>query len=625
MPAPRVTRPTKEPVSPAWNISVATPPDQRHVIPPSQIDGDECVSPLCLHVASTLRSKLDFGVDPCNDFYKYVCGKFRGQDTFTEVANSISAGEFKDLTSTEAPSSNQSAIQKAAAMYKACVAFASSYLPETIELVRWMIDMNLDFVNTTRLETVDPVEMMVRGSLDLGVEAIISIRFRDREFNNDKRLMEINYSKEQETWLHQTYDKWRVTNENYYGLLFLMWGIRRGQDLVLAKKMLAYEEYLRHIEKATVNWEEWQLNDIAALGFQTFPYVTPTQWGTFFYKYTERTYGGSDLIVYYQHSTSIIKKLFEEKYVGKFGLQYLVAWSIYRQLAEFTEPYLFRGDRTAEDSCFVHVRNVMNLAMLSHHFQPLVTPEMIRDTWSMAFQIKDAFMEVLNSSSWLNATFRASFMTKLDNIEVEVGSPGNRLDPGLVEKFYEPLPDVPVNRLFPSWIQGRRLNTHYKWKNRDNRLYDEETVNAFYKYPISIVIPTAIVQRPYFYENGPEALNYGGLGMLSLRVLQEELSHTVDSENLADFVGTRLSYAAYSSLPEEQNKVNLAGFDMSSDQLFFINQCATWCAWGSKPSNLYAPDRSRCIVPLRNMPEFSRAFGCAPGTLMNPREKCTFW
>ncbi|KAL1421519.1 hypothetical protein MTO96_023081 [Rhipicephalus appendiculatus] len=540
--------------------------------------------------------------------------------------------------------------------------------PRTIELVRWMIDMNLDFVNTTRLETVDPVEMMVRGSLDLGVEAIISISFEDRQFNNDKRVIEINYSKEQETWLHQRYDKWTATNENYYGLLFLMYGIRRGQDLVLARKMLAYEEYLRHIEKATVNWKELQFTEISELGVHTFPYVTPSQWGTFFSKYTEGTYAGLDRIVYYRHSTSIIKKLFEEKHVGKFGLQYLVAWSIYRQLAEFTEPYLFRGDRTAEDSCFVHVKNVMNFAILSHHFQSLVTPEMIHDAWSMAFQLKDAFMEALNSSSWLTSTFRTSFMTKLEGIVVQAGSPGNRLDPGLVEKFYEPLPDVPVNRLFPSWIQGRRLNTHYKWKNRDNRLYHEEAVNAFYMFPTTIVIPTAILQPPFFYGYGPDALNYGGLGaitghelmhafdvghlggpfwrshevkkeytkralclrqshrsVLSLRVLHEELNHTVDSENIADFVGTRLAYAAYSSLPEEQKKIKLAGFDMSSEQLFFINQCSTWCAWSSKPAKRYAPDRSRCIVPLRNMPEFSRAFGCAPGTLMNPQEKCTFW
>ncbi|KAH7957580.1 hypothetical protein HPB52_020438 [Rhipicephalus sanguineus] len=255
------------------------------------MDGDECVSPLCRYVGNLLRSKLDFGVDPCNNFYKYVCGKFTGVDTFTQ----------------------------------------------TIELVKWMIEMNLDFVNTTRLDSVDPVEMMVRGSLDLGVEAIISIRFEDRQIYNGKRDVKMNYSKEQETWLIQRSNEWTWTNEDHYGLLFLMSGVRRGQDLVYARKMLAYEER--------------------------------PEWSTFFSKYTDGIYEGSDRILHFRHSTSIIKKLFEDKNVGKVGLQYLVAWSIYRQLAEFTEPYLFRGDRKADEACFVHVKNVMKLAILSDHYR----------------------------------------------------------------------------------------------------------------------------------------------------------------------------------------------------------------------------------------------------------------
>ncbi|KAH8038292.1 hypothetical protein HPB51_000597 [Rhipicephalus microplus] len=113
--------------------------------------------------------------------------------------------------------------------------------------------------------------------------------------------------------------------------------------------------------------------------------------------------------------------------------------------------------------------------------------------------------------------------------------------------------------------------------------------------------------------------------LLSLVGEQEVLNDTVDSENLADFVGSKLAYAAYDSLPEDQKRVKLAGFDKTSEQLFFINYCSGLCAWRSSPSDRYAPKRSRCVVPLRNMPEFYRAFGCRAGTLMHPRKTCTFW
>ncbi|XP_075744551.1 neprilysin-1-like [Rhipicephalus microplus] len=291
---------------------------------------------------------------------------------------------------------------------------------------------------------------------------------------------------------------------------------------------------------------------------------------------------------------------------------------------------------------------------------------MLDEVRHMVFRVKAVFSEALNSSSWLTSTFRTRFKNTLDGIKVLIGSPGDRIKPEFVERFYEPLHDVPVDRLFPSWIQGRRLNTHYQWKEQKSWLYNEQSARAFYT-GSTVVIPTGHVHQPIFYEYGPPALNYAGIGMtlghefmhafdvghlrkdfweskevkneytrraLCLRrshrsVLtaggQEALNNTLDSENLADFVGTKLAYAAYDSLPEEDKRVKLAGFIASSDQLFFMNYCVGWCARYASLPKRYSPYRSRCIVPLMNMPEFARAFGCDAGTPMNPNNRCTFW
>ncbi|KAH7972914.1 hypothetical protein HPB52_018711 [Rhipicephalus sanguineus] len=93
------------------------------------------------------------------------------------------------------------------------------------------------------------------------------------------------------------------------------------------------------------------------------------QWATYFSKYTEGSYMGSEHLDHYERSTTIIKKLFEDKEVGKVGLRYLVAWSIYRQLAKFTDPYLMRGYKKADEACFLLVKDVMRLAIVSHYFQ----------------------------------------------------------------------------------------------------------------------------------------------------------------------------------------------------------------------------------------------------------------
>ncbi|XP_075746313.1 neprilysin-1-like [Rhipicephalus microplus] len=326
---------------------------------------------------------------------------------------------------------------------------------------------------------------------------------------------------------------------------------------------------------------------------------------------------------------------------------------------------MFLGARKVDEACLVHVKNVMNFAILSNFFE-FVRPAMLDEVRHMVFRVKAVFSEALNSSSWLTSTFRTRFMNTLDGIKVLIGSPGDRIKPEFVERFYEPLHDVPVDRLFPSWIQGRRLNTHYQWKEQKSWLYNEQSARAFFT-GSTVVIPTGHVHQPIFYEYGPPALNYAGIGMtlghefmhafdvghlrkdfwefkevkneytkraLCLRrshrsVLtaggQEALNNTVDSENLADFVGTKLAYAAYDSLPEEDKRVKLAGFIASPDQLFFMNYCVGWCARYASLPKRYSPYRSRCIVPLMNMPEFARAFGCDAGTPMNPDNRCTFW
>ncbi|KAH6932805.1 hypothetical protein HPB50_009643 [Hyalomma asiaticum] len=177
------------------NLSGTAVPEHGHVFPSPQSSEDECSDPACRSVAQWMRSHIDFNVDPCNDFYKYVCGSFRGSDTFNQ----------------------------------------------TIEIVKWMISMNLDFINTTRLLSVNPVEVMVRGSLDLGVEALISITFDKTKFTSGKRVMTIDYSKEQDVWLQKRSLNWLSTILSDYSLYLLMWGMRRKDVYRFAGKIRRYE------------------------------------------------------------------------------------------------------------------------------------------------------------------------------------------------------------------------------------------------------------------------------------------------------------------------------------------------------------------------------------------------
>ncbi len=101
-------------------------------------------------------------------------------------------------------------------------------------------------------------------------------------------------------------------------------------------------------------------------------------------------------------------------------------------------------------------------------------------------------------------------------------------------------------------------------------------------------------------------------------------------ENIADMGGVKLAFFAYRALTRDQKEAVADGF--TEDQQFFLSLGQIWC---SKQHDEYArmaaqidphsPPRWRVNGPLRNLPEFSRAFSCAPGTPMNPENKCGVW
>ncbi|KAL1486466.1 hypothetical protein MTO96_031373 [Rhipicephalus appendiculatus] len=138
-----------------------------------------------------------------------------------------------------------------------------------------------------------------------------------------------------------------------------------------------------------------------------------------------------------EHSTSIIKKLFEDKDVGKVGLQYLVAWSIYRQLAKFTDPYLMRNYRKADEACFLLVKDVMRMAIISNYFWQLIPySKVTKDATRVGYSIKSAFEKAVGSSSWLSDSVREFFSSKVADIHFKIGSPGHQIIPWFMEKVY---------------------------------------------------------------------------------------------------------------------------------------------------------------------------------------------
>ncbi|KAK8772750.1 hypothetical protein V5799_024006 [Amblyomma americanum] len=106
-----------------------------------------CTTTDCHRQSHYLKQQLNFSASPCQDFYNFACGNYKGHP--------------------EGP------------YYQFAV------------LKSWMVWLNLDPLNLAASWTVDPVDMVVRLALDLGVPAVFDFKLSDSTFIGGKRAMQV--------------------------------------------------------------------------------------------------------------------------------------------------------------------------------------------------------------------------------------------------------------------------------------------------------------------------------------------------------------------------------------------------------------------------------------------------
>ncbi len=203
-----------------------------------------------------------------------------------------------------------------------------------------------------------------------------------------------------------------------------------------------------------------------------------------------------------------------------------------------------------------------------------------------------------------------------------------------------------------------------------------QTINAYYDPTTNTInFPAAILQPPFFYANGDDALNYGGIGF----VIGHESSHGFDDqgsqfdghgnrvnwwtkqdkkqfdertaalvkqydgytpipgkpdlhvngkltlgEDIADLGGLNIAYTALQTALKNNPKEADEKIDgMTEDQRFFLNSARVWEGKDrEKTAELllnidpHAPAKIRAFASAANMPQFAQAFQCKPGDKM---------
>lgn len=298
---------------------------------------------------------------------------------------------------------------------------------------------------------------------------------------------------------------------------------------------------------------------------------------------------------------------------------------------------------------------------------------------TMIRDIETAFEENLPELAWMDAETRHRAVEKMEAIQNKIGYPDEWKD-------YSSLHPVPDD-YFSNAVAARDLETERELRKVGQPVDPKEwgmtpqMVNAYYN-PLQneIAFPAGILQPPFFYRDYPPAMNYGAVGT----VMGHELTHGFDDqgrkfdpegrlrewwapevaerfetqaqcvedqysayevepdlnvqgdltlgENIADIGGLKQSWEAYRRWKQRFRGEIPTAPGLTDEQLFFVSYAQIWCS-KSTPEvtrmrvtvDSHSPPQFRVIGPISNHPAFAETFECAPGTPMNPEDKCLVW
>ncbi len=274
--------------------------------------------------------------------------------------------------------------------------------------------------------------------------------------------------------------------------------------------------------------------------------------------------------------------------------------------------------------------------------------------------------ERIKNLEWMGASTKLKALEKLNSINVKIGYPDKWRDYSGLEILDDSyIGNVIRSNKFETAFNYSKIN---KQVDKTQWFMSPQTVNAYYSPDMNeIVFPAAILQPPFFFLKGDDAVNYGAIGV----VIGHEMTHGFDDEgrkfdkdgnltdwwsaedsklfdertkvlveqfnsyvvldsihadgtlslgeNIADLGGLNISFQAFKLANNDSKPIN--GF--TPNQRFYLAYSHVW-AQNIRDKEIlrrtkedpHSLGKFRVIGPLKNIPEFYEAFNVKPGQQM---------
>jgi len=315
--------------------------------------------------------------------------------------------------------------------------------------------------------------------------------------------------------------------------------------------------------------------------------------------------------------------------------------------------------------------NALSEAIGQMYVQKYFPAEAKKRMIELVSNLRVSLGERIKQLSWMSDATKAKAIEKLDAITVKIGYPDKWRDYSALEVSTDSyVADAIRSNIFDFKYMIGKIN---KPVDRTEWMMPPQMVNAYYNPTINeVVFPAAILQPPFFFKDGDDAVNYGAIGVVighemthgfddqgrqfdkvgnltdwwtaddakkfgeRTRILASQFSNftVIDSmkangdlclgENIADLGGLNISFNALKKVLKG-NEQPIDGF--TPDQRFYLAYAHVWAQnirdkeiIRRTKEDVHSIGRFRVIGPLRNLPAFYNAFGVKEGDYMYLKE-----
>uniref|UniRef100_A0A8C3MZ95 Membrane metalloendopeptidase like 1 n=1 Tax=Geospiza parvula TaxID=87175 RepID=A0A8C3MZ95_GEOPR len=670
--------------------------------------------------AARIIQNMDPTADPCQDFYQYACGGWLNRHVIPETSSRYSIfdilrDELEIILKGVLETSDQGdreAFQKAKILYRSCMNESECLLLPSIPLLTQIDKLTLVGLVFFPFYLPEPSWSMEETL------SIMNSRFNKRVlidmfvWNDDRdssrHIIYVRNKKDREFFILQ------VREAYLQFMITLAKMIREDKnvsrdDSFVQEEMAKVMELETEIANATTPAEERHdvtllYNKMTLAELQEKFAFNEFNW-TFFIQRVMSSVSvqvdpEEEVVVYGMPYLQELKAIIS-KYSASTIQNYLI-WrlvidrvsSLSRRFKDARASYrkALYGTTLEEArwrECVSYVNNNLENAVGAMYVRETFAGESKRMVRDLIEKIREVFVETLDELQWMDEASKEKAREKAMAIKEQIGYPDYILEDHNEKLDLEYL-NFSEHSYFENILENLRAGAQKSLKKLRERVDQDiwiigaAVVNAFYSPNRNqIVFPAGILQTPFFSKHQPQALNFGGIGM----VIGHEITHGFDDngrnfdkdgnmldwwsnfsalhfkeqslcmvhqygnytwelaggqnvsgistlgENIADNGGVRQAYKAYLKWLEQEGKEpKLPGLNMSHKQLFFLNFAQVWCgsyrpeyASQSIKTDVHSPLKYRVMGSLQNFEAFSEVFHCKKGTAMHPAGTCRVW